>query len=156
MMAYSLPTAAQHYAEAQRLSDPAALLFSTALSAGRRRGWWAALLRRSTALRTLAQAQPASRNGRYAGRKLVSLDAIRGTEGRAGDFDNQFYPLSDQTRQRWLSVANALEAGVPLPPVQLIQVGGEFFVRDGHHRISVARALGQTSIEADVSVLNAA
>ena len=54
--------------------------------------------------------------------------------------------------QRWQSVANALDEGVPLPPVQLIQVGAAYYVRDGHHRVSVNRALGQEVIEADVTV----
>jgi hypothetical protein len=43
-------------------------------------------------------------------------------------------------------------AGDPLPPVELIQVGSVYFVRDGHHRISVARAMGQQEIEAVVTV----
>jgi hypothetical protein len=40
----------------------------------------------------------------------------------------------------------------PLPPVELIQVGDVYFVRDGHHRISVARMMGQDSIDAEVTV----
>jgi hypothetical protein len=82
----------------------------------------------------------------------VRLADIRGTEGRAQGFDDEFYPLSDQTRQRWQSVACALEAGIELPPVQLIQVGSTYYVRDGHHRVSVNRALGQEAIEAEVTV----
>jgi hypothetical protein len=54
---------------------------------------------------------------------------------------------------RWLSVARALEKGVALPPVELIQLGDRYFVRDGHHRISVARAMRQDEIEATVTVL---
>jgi hypothetical protein len=53
-------------------------------------------------------------------------------------------------------VAEAMYMGVPLPPVHLIQVGDVYFVRDGHHRISVAKALGQTQIEANVTVWNVA
>ena len=82
----------------------------------------------------------------------MRLDDIRGTEGRAQGFDDQFNPLSDQTRQRWQRVAIALDEGVPLPPVQLIQVGGTYYVRDGHHRISVNRAMGLEVIEAEVTV----
>jgi hypothetical protein len=149
MTTFTLPAAAAQYAEAQRRADPAAMLFGEALQAARRRTFWARLLRRSTALRTLLRTAKA---GCYVGRKQVNLDSIRGTEGRLGDFDDQFNPLSDQTRRRWQSVAEAMDAGVVLPPVQLIQVGGEYYVRDGHHRVSVARALGQDTIEADVTV----
>jgi hypothetical protein len=49
-------------------------------------------------------------------------------------------------------VAQARQQGLSLPPVELTQVGEVYFVRDGHHRISVARALGQTDIEAEVRV----
>jgi hypothetical protein len=53
---------------------------------------------------------------------------------------------------RWLRVAAARDQGKVLPPVVLVQVGDVYFVRDGHHRISVARALGQLDIEAEVTV----
>jgi hypothetical protein len=53
---------------------------------------------------------------------------------------------------RWLRVAAARDQGKVLPPVVLVQVEDVYFVRDGHHRISVARALGQLDIEAEVTV----
>lgn len=82
----------------------------------------------------------------------MALADIRGSEGRTNDFDDQFYPLTSQGRQRWQRVAQALIEGMALPPAELIQVGGEFYVRDGHHRLSVTRALGQEVIEANVTV----
>jgi len=51
-------------------------------------------------------------------------------------------------------VADALDEGLVLPPVQLIQVGADYYVRDGHHRVSVTRALGLDVIEAEVTVWN--
>ena len=54
--------------------------------------------------------------------------------------------------QRWTRVASAWLAGVVFAPVELLQVGGGYFVRDGHHRISVARAVGQLTIEAEVTI----
>jgi hypothetical protein len=54
--------------------------------------------------------------------------------------------------ERWLRVAEAYRRGMSLPPVQLIKAGESYFVRDGHHRISVARALGQQEIDAEVVV----
>jgi hypothetical protein len=53
---------------------------------------------------------------------------------------------------RWLRIAAARDQGKVLPPVVLVQVGDVYFVRDGHHRISVARALGQQDIEAQVTL----
>jgi len=82
----------------------------------------------------------------------VAIAQICGSEGRAADFDRDFNPLQDHTRDRWLGIAEAYQRGRYLPPVALIQVGDHYFVRDGHHRISVARALGQQAIEATVEV----
>ena len=72
------------------------------------------------------------------------------------DFDAQFRPTQTHSQGRWLSVATARLQGVPLPPVELIQVGDTYFVRDGHHRVSVARALGELDIDAEVRVWRAA
>jgi hypothetical protein len=81
----------------------------------------------------------------------VSLSKIVGSEGRVRDFDNTFHPLNDHTRDRWIGIAVARRNGVTLPPVELIQVGCAYYVRDGHHRISVARAAGQAEIEARIA-----
>ena len=87
----------------------------------------------------------------YLGLQTVPIACIRGTEGREQDFDAAFHPLSPRTRGRWLKIAVAQQTGETLPPVELIQVGSIYFVRDGHHRISVAAALGQTEIDAEVT-----
>ena len=149
MTAYSLPSVAFPVSESQHLSNEAASLFSSARTAGRLRQLWAAISRRPNALHSLEIVR--GKGGHYAGLKQVAIDDIRGSEGRQADFDDRFNPLSGQTRQRWQSVANAIEAGTHLPPVELIQVGAEYYVRDGHHRISVAAALGQAEIEAVVT-----
>ena len=80
----------------------------------------------------------------------VPIDQIRGSEGRVHDFDHDFNPLHRLTQERWLGIASVRLQGRELSPVVLTQVSGLHFVRDGHHRISVARALGQTEIEAIV------
>lgn len=92
------------------------------------------------------------RGRRYAGIQSVAISQIGGSMGRTGDFDRSFYPLDDRLRSRWISVAMARSQYVPLPPVSLVQVGGLYFVQDGHHRISVARALGERAIDAEVTV----
>ena len=84
------------------------------------------------------------------GVQSIALDQIIGSEGRSHDFDDQFWPITEHSRNRWLSVAVAMGTGKPLPPVQLIQTSDGYVVRDGHHRLSVARAFGQAVIEAEV------
>jgi hypothetical protein len=87
-------------------------------------------------------------NRHYKGVKSVTINKIRGSEGRTKDFDISFRPLLKNQQSRWQSVASARLSDVPLPPVELVQVGDTYFVRDGHHRISVAKALGEEFIEA--------
>ncbi len=89
---------------------------------------------------------------RYAGLRSVPTSHIRGSEGRSDDFDADFFPLKEHNRWRWVSMAAAKMRGVVLPPVELIQIGDVYFVRDGHHRISVARAFGQEHIDAEVTI----
>jgi hypothetical protein len=92
----------------------------------------------------------------YAGIQVVRASAIIGSEGRASDFDMDFHPMDEEMRERWVSLAIAYLSRLPLPPVQLIQVGEAYFVRDGHHRISVSRAFGQLALDAEVIVWKAA
>jgi hypothetical protein len=117
------------------------------------RCFWAFVTRASGHLQELRSGDEAgvNRQGAYVGMRAVAIETIQGSEERAEDFDNRFRPLSWHTRERWLSVAEARLRGVNLPPVQLIEVGGRYFVRDGHHRISVAQALGETYIDAEVT-----
>jgi hypothetical protein len=91
-------------------------------------------------------------NAYYKGVSTVPLGQIVGSEGRGQDFDRDFNPTNENTRDRWISVAAARLQGNSLPLVELIQIGERYFVRDGHHRVSVARALKQEYIEALVTV----
>lgn len=97
---------------------------------------------------------PASRvsNRHYGGIRAVLIDQIHGTLGRSEDFDDQFHPLDERSRDRWVAIAMLRFQGQPLDAVKLIQVGDHYFVEDGHHRISVARALGQAVVDAEVTV----
>jgi hypothetical protein len=141
-----------------QLRDATDLLYSRALDRGQRAMLWAALtgcsrcllvleeVRQGGHVSIIEQSQPDAET------RLVPIAEIVGSEGRCGDFDRDFNPLHDQNRGRWLRIAAARRRGTLLPPVDLIQVGDLYFVRDGHHRISVARALGQPDIEARVAV----
>ena len=85
---------------------------------------------------------------RRVGLQVVPLDAIVGTVDRARDFDRRFRPTSGRVRSRWEQIAAAMRRGEAMPPVDLLRIGEIYFVRDGHHRVSVARALGRTDIDA--------
>jgi len=84
------------------------------------------------------------------GLKVVPLDAIVGTVDRAADFDRGFRPTTTRLRSRWERIAAAQRRGEALPPISLFQVGELYFVRDGHHRVSVAKSLGRADIDAYV------
>ena len=92
------------------------------------------------------------RGRRFAGRQSVRIDRILGSESRVTDFDAAFRPRAQHLAERWCSVARAWQDGVALPPVELICVGDRYFVRDGHHRISVAATFGAREIDALVTV----
>jgi hypothetical protein len=115
---------------------------------------WSLLTGRSRRLLDLSTFRAADSllGGHSIGIRTVAISKIRGSEGRSEDFDREFHPLRVHNQGRWLSVAGARQRGVALPPVDLIQIGDIYFVRDGHHRISVARAFGQDEIEANVTV----
>jgi hypothetical protein len=88
---------------------------------------------------------------RSAGLQVVALDQIVGSVGRGRDFDRRFRPTSGRSRGRWEQIAAAARRGEAFPPVDLVKVGELHFVRDGHHRVSVARALGRTDIDAYIT-----
>jgi hypothetical protein len=132
----------------------AATLYTQSRRYGRRGHFWSTRSRDSRRLLDLSQIEGTCRvDARcYAGLHTVPIEQIRGSEGRSNDFDRDFNPLQDHCMSRWLRVAAARDQDKVLPPVVLVQVGDVYFVRDGHHRISVARALGQLDIEAEVIV----
>lgn len=87
----------------------------------------------------------------YRGLQPVPLDKIVGSAThRYSDFDRAFLPAQVRTKSRWKRIDELRLRDVALPPVQLYQVGDVYFVRDGHHRVSVARRSGQDFIDAEV------
>jgi hypothetical protein len=88
---------------------------------------------------------------RSLGLKTIDLDSIVGTVGRGRDFDRSFRPTSNRTRTRWERIANAQRRGQDMPPISVYRVGDLHFVKDGHHRVSVARAQKRDKIDAYVT-----
>ena len=85
------------------------------------------------------------------GLQVIPLDAVVGSVDRAVDFDRGFRPTSPRLRSRWERIAAAQRRGESMPPVSLFKIGDLYFVRDGHHRVSVAKSLGRSDIDAYVT-----
>ncbi|HEV2529490.1 MAG TPA: hypothetical protein VGT61_13670 [Thermomicrobiales bacterium] len=86
----------------------------------------------------------------YRGLQIVPINHIVGSMDRFRDFDRAFLPRQRHMAGRWKSVDRAFYEDVTLPPIQLYQVGDIYFVKDGNHRVSVARQRGVDFIDAEV------
>jgi hypothetical protein len=96
---------------------------------------------------------PPSRR-RTVGLRAIPLESIVGTAepAKARAFDRRFRPPST-SRRRWERLWISARRGAPLPPISVFRLGEEHFVGDGHHRVSVAQALGMAAIDAEVTDL---
>lgn len=139
---------------AEALRCQALLQFEKAFTRGKVQRIWRRLSGRPIHLVDLEEVQRNAprRSEHYAGVQLVPIEKIVGSEGRDDEFTPEFSPLKHRTRPRWINVAMARLSGAVLPPVQLTQIGDQYYVLDGHHRISVAHSYGQREIEAVVTV----
>lgn len=88
------------------------------------------------------------------GMQEVPIDKIVGSVGRYHDFDRAFLPIQTRTKDRWVNIDKAHYAQVPLPAVELFKIGEIYFVKDGNHRISVARDRGQVFVDAHVTEID--
>lgn len=84
--------------------------------------------------------------------RAIDIDKIKGTSGRADRFDVNWYPVQRRSRNRWVGVATAIMTNfAELPPIDVVQVGDVYYVTDGNHRVSAARALDKMFLEANVT-----
>ena len=116
---------------------------------------WLLRRRGSGRLATLEQNVGVAPTGRRrAGLRAVSLDSIVGTAeaAKARSFDASFRP-PPSSRRRWEGLWLATRRGCQLPPISVYRLGDSHYVDDGHHRVSVARALGMAAIDAEVTEL---
>ena len=91
------------------------------------------------------------RGERSLGLRSIPLDRVVGTVDSPHDFDRRFRPTSSKVRERWERLALAQRRGESMPPIDAYQVGDLYFVKDGHHRVSIAIATRQKSIDAYVT-----
>ncbi len=87
----------------------------------------------------------------YLGLQTIRLDTVVGTVDSRRDFDRRFRPTSSRVRERWERLALAQRRGEPMPPIDVYRIGDLHFVKDGHHRVSIALATGQKTIDAYVT-----
>jgi hypothetical protein len=92
-----------------------------------------------------------SRQGVDRGVRIIPIASIVGSVGRYQDFSRAFLPLGGADEERWKRLDIALNELRSLPPIDVYKIGDVYFVRDGNHRVSVAKANGLDSIEADVT-----
>ena len=90
----------------------------------------------------------------YVGMKTIEVDKVIGSEGRYHDFSAAFYPKKAMLKNRWASIDSALNKDIILPPISVFSLGGWYFVRDGNHRVSVAKTQGVEFIDAEVVKLD--
>jgi hypothetical protein len=91
------------------------------------------------------------RGERYLGLQTIRLDSVVGTVDSTRDFDRRFRPTSGRVRERWERLALAQMRGESIPPIDVYRVGNMHFVKDGHHRVSIALATGAKTIDAYVT-----
>lgn len=89
--------------------------------------------------------------GSERGLQDIPIEAIVGSVSRYTDFTRNFLPRQDQDRSRWVKVKVAMEEFRGLPPIEVYQIGQVYFVKDGNHRVSIAREMGATHIQAYVT-----
>ncbi len=93
------------------------------------------------------------REENYKGLQDIPLEQIVGSVGRYRDFTRSFLPKKNSMRERWSRVYAQATGLTGLPPIEVYKIGEVYFVRDGNHRVSVARQLGAKTIQAHVTEL---
>jgi hypothetical protein len=86
----------------------------------------------------------------YLGLREVPVSKIVGSVGRHRDFDRAFLPSKPDLGTRWRRIDEIMHREEELPPVSLYKIGDAYFVKDGNHRVSVARQQGVEMIDAEV------
>ena len=128
-------------------------------AAARRRAWLHGLWRRIAGLTgsgTLLSFDEERRSvgasgGIRRGKSTVEVSRIVGSAGKHDQFDDAFMPLRRASPDRWKRIDRAYRSGADLPPVSLYGIDGNYFVQDGHHRVSVARFHGAEWVDAEVT-----
>lgn len=130
--------------------------FEKAKSRGRIQSILSSLVRKNSDLLSLYAVTELikPKNETYRGMQTIPVKNIIGSEGRYQDFSLAFYPKKELLRARWRSIDLATKKYVILPPISVYKLGEWYFVRDGNHRVSVAKTQGVEFIDAEVVELD--
>lgn len=115
------------------------------------RGLLDRLKRSPSTLCVFKSAQPILQGTRQ--RQDVCLDDIRGSVGRAQDYTANFLPRRSFDEERWARIRVAVDSDTGVPPLELLEHDGVYYVKDGHHRVSVFKFLNVRCVEAYVTKL---
>jgi hypothetical protein len=96
------------------------------------------------------------RGEQYLGLQTIKLESVVGSVDSTRDFDRRFRPTSSRVRERWERLALAQLRGEAMPPIEVYRIGDLHFVKDGHHRVSIAIAGGRRDIDAYVTEVRTA
>ncbi|MEO1286208.1 MAG: ParB/Srx family N-terminal domain-containing protein [Chloroflexota bacterium] len=99
---------------------------------------------------TQARLQASTKNQVDTGIQQIPVNRIVGSVSDNQYFDDQFNPRYNASEARWISLYVGFISGANIPPIEVYQVNEQYYVIDGHHRVSVARTLGQLTIDANV------
>lgn len=148
----------QHNASKKALQETAKYEFDTALTLGFWRSLVSWFTRSSNELLPYDEVRKRLKlhGQHYLGMREIPLDKIIGSVGRYNDFDKEFLPRRSVIRSRWVSIDAAQLQDIILPPIEVYKIGEAYFVKDGNHRVSVARRRKQTFIDAEVIEIDVA
>src|SRR3954454_5713346 len=88
----------------------------------------------------------------YAGVRPIEVRRIIGSVDRSTDFDRQSRPRLPESVQRMASLRAAFHHR-NMPPIEVYEVGGAYFVADGHHRVALAMGREADYIDAELTRL---
>ncbi len=143
----------QSYGRMARIQEHAIQMFAEMYTVGILMRAWRWVLQMPVQLRFLDEIDRSQYEPDHVEERAVDLDAIVGTTGRANRFDHRFRPMQRRSKDRWASIAIGMMDDITrMPPIELIRVGDDYYVVDGHHRVSAARALRKLFIDARVTV----
>ncbi|HLO30416.1 MAG TPA: hypothetical protein VK249_14825 [Anaerolineales bacterium] len=116
----------------------------------RREALWAKLMGKDTRLATFPEQAPEKSSSRKCvGIQDIPVEQINGTLNTESDFDLEFRPLKTDLQERWVNAYLTFDTGA-WSPILVHQLGENYYVEDGHHRVSVARQRGMTCIRAKI------
>jgi hypothetical protein len=142
------------YSRRRELVDMAHQLYERAWRRGQLHRAWARLRGKTTHLPLLRDVRRrfSTITTMEKVRRPIRVDRIVGSDAGLG-FDDHFYPIDRRSRDRWISIAELMiDDPTSVSPIQVVEALGDYYVIDGHHRVSVARMLDHLYLDADVTV----